>query len=614
MQPRLPHSHGTLTRIGAPALWALRVHWRSAALVVSVVAAALGALVPIASLLTLAGPGIQSRLHPWTLGNAHFGTLWDRDAQSPAALQQLAVDVAVQLLIFTAAAVLAVAALTALTLFAARASQRAREMVVRRAVGAGRRAVLAACLLEGALLAAGALAIGGIVGTIAAHAAIDEWPGAVDPGRLTANAIVASALAVAVLLGALFPGLVTPRRRLVDAAANPVPLFVPAIQLGLSLLVLAVGAHLARHAAASRPDPRAPRAGEVFAATPPDGPPADRAARYATLLDRLSRNPEFDSVSLTSPGAAVGLGTVAVVTTLCGYCGEGGIRAPWHYESAVHEFVSADSFQAMGLHLLAGRAITAADEWSSPRVAVVSRGLARRHFQDGNAIGSMIKVGDDPVDWHTVVGVVDDAPRPGLGAALEPPFTVYLSVLQHPVPSVELLVRPRPGRNVDDAFVARALAESLGSGVPVHRVSESRLLAAQVAPVAWLGRWLDVEGWAMLAIATTGTFALMRLWVLSLLTELGMRRAAGARRAQILGLVLWRAAGVGVAGTAVGLWLAPGVWRLIESAIPGLPVWSPGLVAPLAALLVTVTIAGALLPAWHAAQMTPAALLDFEAD
>ncbi|HLQ21859.1 MAG TPA: hypothetical protein VK132_01565 [Gemmatimonadales bacterium] len=58
MQPRLPHSRGTLTRIGAPALWALRVHRRSAALVVSVVAAALGALVPIASLLALAGPGI----------------------------------------------------------------------------------------------------------------------------------------------------------------------------------------------------------------------------------------------------------------------------------------------------------------------------------------------------------------------------------------------------------------------------------------------------------------------------------------------------------------------------------------------------------------------------
>jgi ABC-type antimicrobial peptide transport system permease subunit len=69
---------------------------------------------------------------------------------------------------------------------------------------------------------------------------------------------------------------------------------------------------------------------------------------------------------------------------------------------------------------------------------------------------------------------------------------------------------------------------------------------------------------------------------------------------------------IGVAGTAVGLWLAPGVWRVIESAIPGLPVWSPGLVVPLAALLVT--IAGAVLPAWHAAQMTPAALLAFETD
>src|SRR4029077_6503894 len=163
-------------------------------------------------------------------------------------------------------------------------------------------------------------------------------------------------------------------------------------------------------------------------------------------------------------------------------CREGGILALWHYESAAHEFVSADSFQPMSLHLLAGRGITAADRWSSPRVAVVSRGLARRHFQNGNAIGSMIKVGADPADWHTVVGVVDDAPRPGLGAALEPPFTVYLSVLQHPVPSAGLVARARPRGSVDDAFVSQALAESLGPNVPVHRVTESRLLAAQVAP------------------------------------------------------------------------------------------------------------------------------------
>jgi hypothetical protein len=41
---------------------------------------------------------------------------------------------------------------------------------------------------------------------------------------------------------------------------------------------------------------------------------------------------------------------------------------------------------------------------------------------------------DDGEQWSTVVGVVDDPPAVGIGASLLPPYSVYLSVLQHPRP------------------------------------------------------------------------------------------------------------------------------------------------------------------------------------
>src|SRR5690242_2246820 len=148
MAEPIPHDRPVGTRHGTgPAAWALRTYWGTTVLLVGTTAAALGAVLPAASLLRLAPSGAAPRLHPWTLGHPSYGSLWDANAQTPAILQQIAVNVALELLVAAGVAVLGVAGLTVLTLFAARASQRASEMALRRAVGAPGRALLAASLL-----------------------------------------------------------------------------------------------------------------------------------------------------------------------------------------------------------------------------------------------------------------------------------------------------------------------------------------------------------------------------------------------------------------------------------------------------------------------------------
>jgi hypothetical protein len=57
--------------------------------------------------------------------------------------------------------------------------------------------------------------------------------------------------------------------------------------------------------------------------------------------------------------------------------------------------------------------------------------LAARHFQRGEAIGRQLMVGLKRSEWYTVVGIVDD-PRRQVSEPLQPEYTVYLSVLQHP--------------------------------------------------------------------------------------------------------------------------------------------------------------------------------------
>jgi hypothetical protein len=276
---------------------------------------------------------------------------------------------------------------------------------------------------------------------------------------------------------------------------------------------------------------------------------------------------------------------------------------------ATYQFVSADTFRLLGVHLVAGRGITAADGPGAPRVAVVSRSLAVREFEGGKPIGRRIRAGDGGAGWSTVVGVVDD-PRPvGLGGALQPRYTVYLSVLQHPPRSAELLVRA-PRRRELSRDVRPVLQAALGSRTPVPAGQrESSRRVADTAPLVWFGRAFAMEGWAMLGMAVIGAFALMNLWVRSLLGELGVRRAVGARRRDLLRFVLVRALGVGVAGVAAGLWFGWPLWGELSRAAPGLDPWSASTVSRFGGMLVAAALAGALLPAWRAARMRPMALI-----
>jgi hypothetical protein len=196
---------------------------------------------------------------------------------------------------------------------------------------------------------------------------------------------------------------------------------------------------------------------------------------------------------------------------------------------------------------------------------------------------------DDGEQWSTVVGVVEDPPAGGLGASLQARYTVYLSVLQHPPAGAELMTRRMQGGN---------------TSVPVRE-----LLAAQAAPLAWFADRFGDQGRAMLAIAVLGSLAVARLWVLSLLVELGVHRALGARRRTIVRFVLVRAAAVCFGGLVLGIWFGAAVWGILAGLVEGLPPWDPAAVLRFGAILLASTLLGALPPARRAARATPASLI-----
>jgi ABC-type antimicrobial peptide transport system permease subunit len=135
-------------------------------------------------------------------------------------------------------------------------------------------------------------------------------------------------------------------------------------------------------------------------------------------------------------------------------------------------------------------------------------------------------------------------------------------------------------------------------------VSENALLAARYSAGV-----LGVLGAIALLLSAVGIYGVVSQWVLQRVRELGIRAALGARRGQLLGLVLSRGLTPVCLGAAVGLVLALGHGPVLRAVLFGISPHDP---ATLLSVLATVALAGTvacLLPAGHAARMDPAEVL-----
>ncbi|MBK6778160.1 MAG: ABC transporter permease [Gemmatimonadetes bacterium] len=585
--------------MGATALALLRAYRRTALLLAAALAVALGAGLPVAL--------ARGRLVVDPSRAPLEGLAWNSPVTPPNALRQQAVDGLFGALFGAAGLVVGVAALALIALAAARMAQREREVAVRRAVGASRRMLLGGFLLEGAAIAAVGVAVGLTPGVLLARRLVAAWPEHAVAGGFLPAAVFAAVPLALIVLGALFPLFFARRPEITEPADSGIALRIPSLLLGLSLATLATGVLLTRHMRSlmARGGTDAPET-RVYRLTMTSGDLARRGAALDSVLTRLAATPGVTAPSLVQPGALFGLAAASIARADCGPCWPHRFRP----RPAAHYYVSADSFDAMGVRLVEGRAFTAADRYAAEPVAIVNAAFAREQFL-GSALGQAVMVGDDRDRWYRVIGVVDDPPPRGLGARQRPDYAVYLSILQHPPQAVDLVVPDAAG--LDDAIRA-ALAPIPGLQLAGAAQPVAALLAAEQAPLRWFGPVFSGLGVAMLLLATVGTFALIRLWVLSLSGEIAVWRAVGARRRRVLALLLRRAAGAGLGGVLLGAWLGPLFWEAFRLWLPGLGGWEAGLLLPVATLLLGVAVLGAFLPARELLSQPPVALFGVHED
>jgi ABC-type antimicrobial peptide transport system permease subunit len=537
-------------------------------------------------------------------GSASSGLPWSWYARGPGEIRSLGLlDLYYSLLLGTGAALI-VTVLTVLSFSAAREREREVELSVRRAVGASRRLLMVAALLESGALVAVVLAVGVPIAMLISSVALRTWPGTLAAFSIIPSIAVVGVMVAAILSGAAVPILFARRKRVVEATGGPLPLVIPAVQLGLSLIVLTMATLLTREKVSGNAGPMTPaRNGAVARIALPGSTPDSRAAEYVRILDR------FPGASLSAPGVLVGLGTSDVLRTGCIFCPDGHSRAPLDSVTASHRLVSADSFGALNIKLLEGRLLTNQDRMGTAPVVVISQRLAN---ELPAPLGNQIAASNSRETFATVVGIVEDTPSDGFGASHESRNVIYQSVLQHPPITTELLLTP--GAEKPDSQALRRRLRALlpaDSPAPIW-TTEATLLAAEQAPVRWFADRVKLIGWCMLALAFVAILELMRMWVRTLRSDLGIRLAAGATRPRLLFWVLGQAVKVGGVAILVGLWFGPSFWGGLGAVLPRLQAWDPGVLLRYSVLLIAAAVLGAGWPAFRALQSTPAALIASE--
>lgn len=556
-----------------------QLHIRSALFLAIAAATAIATLAPVLSL--------RGSLAPAAVRTVGLGFSLTPTAQDAASLQGLATARLLSLLIIIAACACAVAVVTLLTLTWTRGEARAIDVPIRRAVGASRRTLAFGFLGEAAAITCSAVPVGLLLGGIALRIASRSWPGQPVPLSF-AGAVVAIPVALALVGGSLLPLRHARGRRLVNLPANPLGLFPPVLQVGVSLGILLSATLVSKQAMRLiGPGNTAPD-GTVYELAARDADPAQRAAQYLDLLRDLEH--QGVTASLTSPGMMLGLGTVDWVETDCGQCLTGGFYLKWHNERATHHLVSPDTFSVLGMPVVSGRAFTLADDWSAPRVAIVNRQMAARHFQDGEPLGRMIFVGKERIPY-TVVGVVDDGGAVGLTGGIQSRFAIYLSSLQVPIAAADLTVQGHDAGTAALAALARtSLSRDAGSSIAEVRQRFT-------APLMWFSRWIRVEAIAALLAGALGAMVSIAIWANALVPELAIHRAIGATRRRVVLHVLLRVLLIVGAGVGAALFaMAPSLRAVLSEVLGDLPELSLGATVVPGVLLALAAFLGAIPP------------------
>lgn len=265
-------------------------------------------------------------------------------------------------------------------------------------------------------------------------------------------------------------------------------------------------------------------------------------------------------------------------------------------------------FATMGIPLLAGRDFAAGDGPGAPKTAIINQTAARQLWPGEDPLGKRLRLGEG--EWMTVVGVAKDGKYRTLGES--PRMFIYPNSQQQYSSFMTLVVATDGSEQVMLEQVRRQI-DALDPNVPIFSISPlSKHLSIMLFPARVGAALLAAFGFLGLLLAGIGLYGVVAASVARRTREVGIRMSLGARRSDVLGLVIREGMTLTGIGLAIGLGLALLASQLLRGLLYGIGTYDPVTYVAVAVVLGGIALCANLVPAGRATQVQPVVALKYE--
>ncbi|HEX4683992.1 MAG TPA: ABC transporter permease [Gemmatimonadaceae bacterium] len=533
---------------------------------------------------------------------------------------------ALLLMLGMAIVLLVVAASNVMNLLFSRGTTRLHEMAIRKAMGSTTYRIVRQLMCEsGIVVVCGAVA-GVALAAIGANALVAISPvhlpvtGRIGIDRVVLEFTAAVAIVTAIVTGA-FPAIHVAIRSN-EALRNPSARVTSSralgrLQRGLCIVQMTLGVALLggagvltrsmSHLNASDPGFRTDSLLGFEVSVPNNHSMDERKQFYQRALDEIRAIPGVEAAGFTTflppePRSGVFMGVTI----------EGAPLEPDAPPRIANTLVTSPGyFETIGMTMAAGRGFTSADDAKSPPVIIINETAATKFFGAHDPIGRRIATGfDGSVPVRAVIGVVHDTRDRGLGK--DPVPTVYIPFQQFALMYGAIAVRTR----VPPTSLVNPIRERLArldAGIPLtnFQTIRSRISQSLGEPRFYTVLSAACAGMAVLFVAL-GVYGIISFSVAGRTTEFGVRMAVGARRMNIVRLVLFQSLRMALIAIPLGSVLSVILARSLRSMLFEVQPADPATLVGASCFVVAVMLVASFLPARRASLVSPTAALRYD--